>query len=162
MAADGAWDDEDYSDLDELFGQQQGNAAGSRGGQSGNSHSVNNYYLSQGGMAGPGEFSQDDIAIAEDGRPYIKGLVFKIQIGAYKQRDLSDVMEGDNPQEAFEQEQSEGVNMYTLRHFKDYWKANKFKKELRAMGLKDAWIVAYKDGKRVPLKAVLKEVLNKK
>ena len=115
-------------------------------------------YLTQ-GLDG---FSKHDWAIDSDGKCYIKGLVFKVQIGAYKKRDLSKVIEREKPQEVFEQEQSEGVNLYTLRHFRDYWQANAFKKELRAMGLKDAWIVVFKDGNRTPLKEVLKEIIEKK
>jgi hypothetical protein len=118
------------------------------------------YYLAQ-GIIGLEGFSNNDWAIDKDGQCYIKGIVFKVQIGAYKERDLSDVLEGAKPKEVFEQEQSEGVNMYTLRHFRDYWKANQFKKELRAMGLKDAWVVAFKDGKRIPLKDVLQGVIQK-
>ena len=52
--------------------------------------------------------------------------------------------------------------MYTLRHFRNYWQANSFKKELRAMGCKDAWVVAFKDGKRLPLKEVLQDVVVEK
>ncbi|XWN34758.1 MAG: hypothetical protein ROO73_04090 [Roseivirga sp.] len=114
------------------------------------------------GIVGPGGFTRDDWGINERGQFYIKGIVFKVQIGAYKKRDLSNVLEGEKPREAFEQEQSEGVSMYTLRHFRDYWKADQFKKELRAMGLRDAWIVAFKNGHRVPLKEVLQEITQKR
>lgn len=114
------------------------------------------------GIVGPGGFTRDDWGINEHGQFYIKGIVFKVQIGAYKKRDLSNVLEGEKPREAFEQEQSEGVSMYTLRHFRDYWKADQFKKELRAMGLRDAWIVAFKNGHRVPLKEVLQEITQKR
>jgi hypothetical protein len=114
------------------------------------------------GMIGPDGFSKDDWTVDKNGKFYIKGLVFKVQIGAYKRRDLSKISEGTNPQEVFEQEQSKGINMYTLRHFRDYQKANQFKKELRAMGLKDAWIVPFRDGKRVPLKDVLQEIIKNK
>ena len=141
---------EDYADLEALFSPQQPNAAESQAGS--------NVYVAQ-GMAGPDGFSKDDWAVGAKGEYYLKGLIFKVQIGAYRQLDLRDVLEGEKLQEAFEQEQSEGINLYTLMHFRNYGKANKFKKELRAMGLKDAWIVAFRDGKRVPLKAVLQEVL---
>ena len=100
--------------------------------------------------------------VDQNGTHYIKGLIFKVQIGAYKQRDLSEALEGSDPKGALEQEQSADLNVYTLRQFKDYWKANTFKKELRAMGLKDTLIVAYQDGKRVPLKTVLKKISNQK
>lgn len=101
-------------------------------------------------------------AMNEEGRYYIKGIVFKVQIGAYKQRDLQYVLEGEENQETFAQEKSGDLNIYTLLYFKDYWKANQLKKELRAMGLKDAFVVAFQDGKHVPLEAVLSEVIQQK
>lgn len=109
-----------------------------------------------------GGFGKDDWAVDQNNQFYIRGLVFKVQIGAYKKRDLSNILEGGKSQEAFEQKRSGDVNEYTLGHFRDYWKANQFKKELRAMGLKDAWVVAFKDGKRTPLQDVLQEVIKKK
>mmetsp|Transcript_9956 Transcript_9956/g.23022 ORF Transcript_9956/g.23022 Transcript_9956/m.23022 type:complete len:355 (+) Transcript_9956:9262-10326(+) len=102
---------------------------------------------------------KDDWATDKDGQPYIKGIIFKVQIGAYKKRDLNNLLESKKAQETFEQEQSGGINKYTLRYFRDYWKANKFKREIRAMGLKDAWIVVFQDGKRIPLKEALQKVL---
>ena len=101
-------------------------------------------------------------AVDENGRSYVKGIVFKVQIGAYKQRDLQPMLEEEDTQEIFAQEQSEGLNKYTLMYFSDYWQANQFKKELRAMGLEDAFVVAFQDGVRVPLKTVLPEVIQQK
>ena len=110
----------------------------------------------------PEGISESDWGIGANGKPYIRGIVFKVQIGAYRKRDLSNVLEGDKPQEAFTQERVGDVNMYTFKHFRDYWKADQFKKELRAMGLKDAWIVVFKDGQRVQLKEVLSEITPKR
>jgi len=39
--------------------------------------------------------------------------------------------------------------------FRNYWEADTFKKYLREMGVKDAWIVPYRDGIRVEIKDVL-------
>ena len=114
------------------------------------------------GMGRPEAMSKYDWAVDENGRFYIKGVIFKVQIGAYKQRDLHLMLEEADDQEIFVQEQSGGLNRYTLMRFRDYWQANQFKKELRAMGLKDAFIVAFQDGKRVPLKAVLPEIIQQK
>jgi hypothetical protein len=113
-------------------------------------------------MIGFDGLGRDDWAVDKNNQCYIKGIVFKVQMGAYKKRDLSNILEDNKSRGAFEQERSGDVNEYTLRHFRDYWKANQFKKELRAMGLKDAWIVAFKDGRRVPLRDVLQEVIEKK
>ncbi len=157
------WLDDNYEDLDELFSlpKQKNAANNSDFASSDKNKGVDYYHLAQ-SIIGLEEFGKEDWAVDESGAYYIRGVIFKVQIGAYRQRDLSGVLERAQSQEMFEQEQSEDVNKYTLRHFRDYRKADTFKKELRAMGLKDAWIVAFQDGKRVPLKAVLKEVIRQK
>lgn len=85
-----------------------------------------------------------------------KGVVFKVQIGAYIGKDLSKFASLD---EDMNLEAQGNVQKYTLGTFTDYWQADKFKKHLRKMGVKDAWIVPYKDGVRVPMKDVLEGVI---
>ena len=84
------------------------------------------------------------------------GVVFKVQIGAFRNKDLSKYLEaGDN----FSGEtDDEGLKQYTLGVFTDYWDADTFKKYLREMGVAEAWVVSYKDGQRVPIKDVLENV----
>ncbi|MCP4456921.1 MAG: Ezrin/radixin/moesin family protein [Cytophagales bacterium] len=77
------------------------------------------------------------------------GVIFKVQIGAYKEIDLSE----DNSS-SFNSEKGD-LNKYTIGVFKDYWEADTFKKYVREMGVKDAWIVSYRDGQRVDIKDVL-------
>ncbi len=84
-----------------------------------------------------------------------RGVVFKVQIGAFTQKDLSKYL--DNARN-FSGEEENGVRKYTLGVFRDYWDADTFKKYLREMGVKDAWIVSYRDGQRVPIKDVLEGV----
>ncbi|MDA0196615.1 MAG: Ezrin/radixin/moesin family protein [Bacteroidetes bacterium] len=84
------------------------------------------------------------------------GVVFKVQIGAFKNKDLSKYLDkGDE----FQGEDTEGLKKYTLGVFRDYWEADTFKKYLREMGVKDAWIVSFRDGQRVPIKDVLEGVI---
>ncbi|MEQ8552637.1 MAG: Ezrin/radixin/moesin family protein [Cyclobacteriaceae bacterium] len=83
------------------------------------------------------------------------GVVFKVQIGAYNQKDLSKY--GDKAKN-FSQETEDGLNKFTVGAFRDYWEADTFKKYLREMGVKDAFIVSYKDGQRVDIKEVLEGV----
>ena len=59
-----------------------------------------------------------------------------------------------------EQEDEKDLHQYTLRTFRNYKKADQFKKEMREMGVKDAYIICVKDGKRVALKKVLKNIKN--
>lgn len=84
------------------------------------------------------------------------GVVFKVQVGAFEKKDLSKFFD-NNPM--FSGETEDGMQKITLGFFRDYWEADTFKKYLREMGVKDAWIVPYKDGKRVPIKDVLEGVI---
>ena len=84
-----------------------------------------------------------------------KGIVFKVQIGAYTNKNLSKF--SDNATKLWGNSGGD-VNRYTIGVFRDYWKADTFKKYLREMGVKDAWIVAFRDGVRVPIKEVLEGI----
>ena len=84
------------------------------------------------------------------------GVVFKVQIGAFRNKDLSKYFENN---ENFGGETDEdGTQKITLGKFRDYWEADTFKKYLREMGVNDAWIVPYRDGDRVAMKDVLEGV----
>lgn len=81
------------------------------------------------------------------------GVVFKVQVGAFKSFDLTKYF--DRHQNFSGEVDADGTMKYTLGIFSDYWEADKFKKYMREMGVKGAWIVSYKDGKRVNIKEVL-------
>jgi hypothetical protein len=84
------------------------------------------------------------------------GVVFKVQVGAFRSKDLSKYF---NNTENFSGETEDETQKITLGRFRDYWEADTFKKYLREMGVKDAWIVPYKDGTRVAMKDVLEGVI---
>lgn len=96
------------------------------------------------------------VANSEDGQ-YDQGLVFRVQIGAWKNHSLA---EYDTSENFNEDNGPDNIQMYTLGNFRDYWEADKFKKYLRKMGVKDAWIVPYEDGQRRPIKEVLEQLRN--
>ncbi len=85
-----------------------------------------------------------------------KGVVFKVQIGAFKNKNLEKFLANS---ENMTEETLEDMKQYTLGNFVDYWEADTFKKYLREMGVKDAWIVPFKDGQRVPMKDVLEGII---
>jgi len=95
-------------------------------------------------------------APAEPAPMSVEGVVFKVQVGAFEKKDLSKFFD-NNPM--FSGETEEGMQKITLGFFRDYWEADTFKKHLREMGVKDAWIVPFKDGVRVPIKDVLEGVI---
>jgi hypothetical protein len=82
-----------------------------------------------------------------------KGVLFKVQIGSFKSKDLTKYFD-NNPNFSGETD-PDGTKKYTLGIFTDYWEADKFKQALREMGVKGAWVVHYKEGQRVKLKDVL-------
>ena len=86
-----------------------------------------------------------------------QGLVFKVQIGAFKNKDLAKYFD-NNPNFGGEAKDGEPQKL-TIGIFRDYWEADTFKKYMREMGVKDAWIVPYKDGERVEIKDVLEGVI---
>ncbi len=91
---------------------------------------------------------------------FSKGVVFKVQIGAFKNKDLSKYFE-NNPNFSGEVKEGEPQKV-TIGIFRDYWEADTFKKYMREMGVKDAWIVPYKDGQRVEIEDVLEGVVGDK
>ena len=60
-----------------------------------------------------------------------------------------------NQSREFSQEEMQELRKYVIGNFRNYEDANVLKRYLREMGVEDAWIVPYRDGKRVPLKDVL-------
>lgn len=89
--------------------------------------------------------------VTEGREDFTKGIVFKVQIGAFRNKDLTQYQNKGN----FWTEDEDGVKKYTIGFFRDYWEADTFKKYLRDMGVKDAWIVAYEDNNRKDIKDVL-------
>lgn len=90
--------------------------------------------------------------VTSNAEDFTKGIVYKVQIGAFRNKDLMEFVNKKN----FKGETDEdGVKKYTIGHFRDYWEANTFKKYLREMGVKDAWIVAYENNQRKDITDVL-------
>jgi hypothetical protein len=85
--------------------------------------------------------------------PNAQGIIFKVQIGAFKNKDLTKYF--DNSKFFSGDIDNDGTKKYTVGYFSEYWEANNFKKYLREMGVKDAWIVPYKGKERLNIKDVL-------
>lgn len=90
-------------------------------------------------------------------KPDMSGVVFKVQVGAFRSFDIRKYF--DNHKNFSGEVDADGTMKYTLGIFKEYWEADKFKKYLRDMGVKGAWVVAFKDGQRVDIKDALEGAL---
>ena len=78
-----------------------------------------------------------------------KGVYYKVQIGAFR---------NDIPQNLYDQfapisgeRLNTGITRYTAGFFVQFEGAKDVKQQIRALGYSDAFIVAYRDGKRIPL-----------
>ena len=78
-----------------------------------------------------------------------EGLVFKVQIGAFRKPLPDDAF--NNLQPLSGETTRPGWIRYCLGLFRTFEPANLLKKEVRSMGYKDAFVVAYYNGKRIPL-----------
>ena len=87
-----------------------------------------------------------------NGEDFSMGVVFKVQVGAFRKVDLKKYADTSKD---FSAEGSDDLRKYVIGNFRNYEDANILKRYLREMGVEDAWIVPYRDGVRVPLKDVL-------
>ncbi len=77
------------------------------------------------------------------------GLYFKVQIGAFKTPVSSDAFKGLQP--ITYEDGPNGWLRYTAGLFQTFESANLAKKEIRRIGYKDAFVVAYHNGKRISI-----------
>lgn len=82
------------------------------------------------------------------------GVFFSVQIGAYNKRDISKLI-NEYDADLNMETTPVGMRKYLLGLYNTYEDAKKGKAYIRSLGVKDAWIVAYKDGKRVHIKEAL-------
>ena len=80
------------------------------------------------------------------------GTVYRVQIGAYAKRRVEGALAtGDD----MSLEESDGMQKILIGQFRDYGQANELMNYFKTIGLKDAWVVPYIDGRRVSLKEAL-------
>lgn len=86
------------------------------------------------------------------------GLVFRVQIGAFKIQLPNNAFRGLSPLNG--ETTANGYFRYTAGNFNKYEMANAVKNDLRGLGYSDAFIVAYYNGKRLSLAEAM-ELLSK-
>ncbi len=81
--------------------------------------------------------------------PLPEGLIFKVQIGAFKNPIPQNTFGGIQPITG--EKTANGLTRYTAGLFISFETSNLVKKEIRSLGYKDAFIVAFYNGKRIPI-----------
>jgi len=79
--------------------------------------------------------------------PVPSGVVYKVQIGAFRNPIPVDLFKGIQPLTA--ESAGNGITRYTAGLFTEFANADAAKIEIRAMGYPDAFVVAFRDGKRI-------------
>lgn len=79
------------------------------------------------------------------------GVWFRVQIGAYENRHIDQRLETTDELSLEERNELQKI---ALGRFRNYDDAKQLQSQLQEMGLKDAWVVSYKDGERVPIETV--------
>lgn len=77
------------------------------------------------------------------------GIIFKVQIGAFRNPIPQDLFKGFDPING--ETSASGVTRYTAGYFKNIEAANSAKREINGIGYKDAFVVAFCNGKRISI-----------
>jgi hypothetical protein len=78
-----------------------------------------------------------------------RGLVYRVQVGAYERFDMTRYnAEGGN----FSAESRDNLNKYLMGRFRSYANATAFRDDVRRLGIRDAFVVAYNDGTRIEIR----------
>ncbi len=86
--------------------------------------------------------------------PLPAGVVFKVQVGAFRSEVPAEVFSDMTPVTG--EHVGNGVKRYTVGMFTSAQNAAKATEQVRERGFRDAFVVAYQDGKRVPLAQAMK------
>lgn len=84
-----------------------------------------------------------------------QGVVFKVQIGAFRTEIGGDVFSDMAP--VMGEHTDNGLIRYTAGLFTGFQQAAAAKDKVRARGYRDAFVVAYRDGVRIPLAVAMRE-----
>jgi hypothetical protein len=81
--------------------------------------------------------------------PMPVGVYYKVQIGAFRNEIPQNLYDQFAPMSG--ETIGNGMIRYTAGYFMSFGSADEMKSQIRKMGYSDAFVVAYKDGKRIPL-----------
>lgn len=87
----------------------------------------------------------------EDAR---KGIIYRVQIGAFKEREIAEDL---NTSDMLKLDKEGDLQKVVIGLFRDYDRATRLKTQLREMGVRDAWIVTYQDGRRINIEKAMNQ-----
>lgn len=100
------------------------------------------------------ESEQATAAYTPKGNDLPMGLVFRVQLGAYKKTNVPGNLATDN---SMTLETVDGVQKIMVGQFATMEEAEELATHFKKIGVKDAWVVPYRDGVRISLEELKKE-----
>ena len=97
------------------------------------------------------QVAQNEAVSAKKG--VARGYYYRVQLGAYRNFESKSKPSSDD--ESFLKETISDMDKFTVGMFTSLEEADEFKDEMRKLGVKDAFVVPYKDGKRITHKEAL-------
>lgn len=85
-----------------------------------------------------------------------QGYYYRVQLGAYKNFQVKN--KPAIKDESITEEKADGMNKYVVGVFKTFEEADAFKNDMRKMGMKDAFVVPFKDSKRITHKEAIEGI----
>ena len=110
--------------------------------------------VAQGGTKGISKLPSD-VSLTDEQKQYLK---FKVQLGSYKKKVSTNVMESYMQFSDLQQIVANGVTHYVVGNFSNYAEANTYKKELRTKGFSDCFVVGEYQGEIVPARKAIELV----
>ncbi|MBX3101205.1 MAG: hypothetical protein KF690_01715 [Bacteroidetes bacterium] len=90
------------------------------------------------------QFEAKKVEVVTEAMP---GIVYRVQIGAYEKFNIDGKLTGTD--ENFKGESQDNLNKFLMGKFRDYNLAKAFSEDIKKLGIRDAFVVAYKDGVRL-------------
>lgn len=81
--------------------------------------------------------------------PDMSGLLFRVQIGAYGKTNVPANLDKDN--DNMDLEMVDGLQKVIIGMFRDMGEAEQLRAHMQKIGIKDAWVVPYRDGVRITM-----------
>lgn len=86
------------------------------------------------------------------------GTVFSVQIGAYNQSQFSHLLQQQYGGKLIEVEEN-SMKKYLLGFYDSYEEAQQHRDNVRQLGIRQAWVVIYRDGQRIAIEEVMEEIV---
>ena len=80
------------------------------------------------------------------------GIWFRVQIGAYEHEHIDPAQVNTDKLRV----EAGALQRIVLGQYRNYEEAKQLRDTLRKLGLKDAWIVSYKDGNRISIEEAIR------